>query len=111
MGMTKGYKQTPEHIQKRKRFGSNHHAWLGDRIVDRSGRSRAERKFRDTKPCEVCGEVKSERHHKDGNTRNNDPTNIQFLCRRHHMEADGRMDFVREHMKEVQKIGIIARWN
>lgn len=42
--------------------------------------------------CEIaeCGR-KAERHHKDGNTRNNDRSNIAFLCNKHHKEADGRM--------------------
>ena len=42
-------------------------------------------------PCEVCGSEKSERHHKDDDTLNNDRSNIQFLCRKHHMEVDGRL--------------------
>lgn len=42
-------------------------------------------------PCEVCGSEKSERHHRDDNTLNNNPANIQFLCRKHHMETDGRL--------------------
>jgi hypothetical protein len=28
-GPPKGYKQTAEHIEKRKRFGADHHAWKG----------------------------------------------------------------------------------
>jgi hypothetical protein len=42
--------------------------------------------------CEVegCGGT-AERHHVDGNTGNNDRSNIAFLCNKHHKEADGRM--------------------
>ncbi len=43
-------------------------------------------------PCEVCGSEKSERHHKDSDPMNNSRSNIMFLCRRHHMIEDGRMD-------------------
>ncbi len=42
-------------------------------------------------PCEVCGN-NSEIHHVDGNPFNNDEENIQHLCRKHHMEVDGRLE-------------------
>ena len=42
-------------------------------------------------PCVVCGNPKAERHHWDGNTLNNDPENIVILCRRCHMQTDGRL--------------------
>jgi len=35
--------------------------------------------------------VKAERHHKDDNTHNNAPENIQALCRKCHMLLDGRL--------------------
>lgn len=89
-GPKPGYKQSPEHIAKRIKRGEEHPNWKGDEITERSGRSRALRAFPDG-PCEVCGEP-AERHHKDGNTANNSPSNIAMLCRRHHMTADGRLD-------------------
>ena len=64
--------------------------WKGDNIKPHSGRGRAYRLFSTKQPCSVCG-VKAEIHHKDGNPCNNDPSNIDWLCRKHHMEADGRM--------------------
>lgn len=33
-------------------------------------------------PCEVCGEIKVEAHHKDYNK----PYEVVWLCRKHHME-------------------------
>ena len=97
MGVNRGYKQTPEHIAKRIKRGQEHPRWLGDQITKQSGRSRALRWFPDG-PCEVCGSP-AERHHVDDNTANNDPANIRMLCRRHHMESDGRLaqlaDFAR----------------
>lgn len=71
-------------------IGENNSNWKGDGVSEDSGRNRAQRWFQ-LKPCEICGSEKSERHHRDGNTSNNTLENIQFLCRKHHMEVDGRM--------------------
>ena len=68
----------------------NNTNWKGDAVGAGEGRNRARRWFA-AQPCEVCGSTKSERHHVDGNTKNNAPGNIRFLCRRHHMEVDGRL--------------------
>ena len=41
------------------------------------------------RPCEICGnKVKIEIHHKDGNRNNNNPDNLQSLCKKHHSEAE-----------------------
>ena len=64
--------------------------WMGDKATAHTGRRRAQEWF-PLEPCEVCGSDKSERHHKDDDTLNNDRSNIQFLCRKHHMEIDGRL--------------------
>ena len=64
--------------------------WGGDNIDPNNGRCRALRMY-PPQPCHICGKV-AERHHKDGDTLNNEPSNIEWLCRKHHMEADGRMD-------------------
>ena len=87
-----GYKQSDEHIEARKRYGVDHHAWAGDAISVKGGRKRAQRMYPDAKPCESCGSSKSERHHKSGDTSDNSPENIAFLCRRCHMREDGRLD-------------------
>ena len=64
--------------------------WKGSNVKTiNAGRTRAERWYK-LKPCVRCGE-KAERHHKDGNTLNNKPENINFLCRKCHMKSDGRM--------------------
>lgn len=90
-GVAKGYKQTPEHIEKRKRVGAQHHAWEGDAVSTQGGRSRANRRYPEGKPCDLCSQPSLDRHHKDGNTANNEPENVQFLCRRCHMKEDGRL--------------------
>lgn len=66
---------------------------------DQTGRARAESLYA-IRPCEVCGREPSgrgsvERHHIDSDRLNNGPSNIRFLCRKHHIAAhrvgDGRI--------------------
>lgn len=64
--------------------------WKGDNITKQTGRYRAEKLFK-IKPCEKCGKRKSERHHIDSNPINNHPSNIMFLCRKHHFEIENRI--------------------
>lgn len=71
------------------RHKENNPNWKGDDIVLHNGRLRARRWFGTHRPCEMCGKS-GENHHKDGNPLNNNPENIQSLCRKHHMEIDGR---------------------
>jgi hypothetical protein len=59
-----------------------------------AGRKRARALYQD-RPCEVCG-APAERHHKDGDTLNNEPSNVAFLCRKHHIEAEDRMAYRRK---------------
>lgn len=92
------------------RSGVEHHAWLGDKVSEKTGRGRALRIYREKSPCEVCGSKRSERHHVDGNTSNNATANIRFLCRRHHMAADGRLDAVKSQIRSIQPLGVAARW-
>lgn len=78
--------------------------WKGDNASDFAGRDRAKRLY-PLEPCEICGSKKSERHHVDGDTLNNERANIQFLCRKHHMEIDGRktgVDLGGRHFGEAQ---------
>ena len=95
-GPKKGYKQTEEHIAKRKRFGIEHPNWRGDNACQRTGRSRAERMYPNIGACVACGNPNSERHHLDDNTLNNEPNNIAILCRRCHMKKDGRIEEFRK---------------
>lgn len=41
------------------------------------------------KPCERCGEPKSEAHHTDYRR----PLFVHWLCRKHHMEAEGKKPY------------------
>lgn len=40
-------------------------------------------------PCEVCGESKSEAHHHNGYDKEH-WLDVQWLCRKHHLEAEGK---------------------
>lgn len=70
--------------------GEKHPRWKGNAITEHGGRKRAQAMY-PSRPCEICGvkpdAVRIHRHHKDENTRNNAPDNIQFLCTKHHREA------------------------
>ena len=91
VGPKKGYRQTPEHVAKRIRTGEAHYAWKGDAVGADTGRQRARKRYQAIGPCSHCGATKTERHHIDGNTLNNEPSNIDVTCRRCHMKHDGRM--------------------
>jgi hypothetical protein len=71
--------------------GADNPSWKGNRVKKDSGRERA-RKLYTLGPCEHCGKPATDRHHKDDNPLNNDPGNVEMLCRRCHMLADGRME-------------------
>ena len=83
----RGYTQAPEQVEKRKRAGAASHHWQGDKASPKAGRKRAIKLYREIGPCEECGAVKTERHHKDENPANNHPSNIAILCRKCHMAA------------------------
>lgn len=67
-----------------------HPLWTGDDATDEAGRKRARRIFPNVEPCERCGanpqDTQIYRHHKDENTKNNSPDNIEFLCGSCHMK-------------------------
>ena len=71
--------------------GEGHYAWKGDDAGENTKRRRA-RKLMKIDACQQCGATAVDRHHKDGNTGNNDPSNLIALCRRCHMQIDGRLD-------------------
>lgn len=114
MGTRKGSKLSVEHRisiscgllrTNKERKGPDNPAWKGDSVQEMAGRRRAQRLFPETGPCTRCSAPDSERHHVDGNTLNNDPSNIEFLCRKCHMELDGRLVRFREQgRKNVKKM-------
>ena len=68
--------------------------WKGDQALPDSKRGRARRRYR-LGPCNRCGKPGVDRHHRDDNTGNNEPENVEILCRRCHMEIDGRLAIFR----------------
>ena len=80
-------------VSNRKRswnWGSRNPRWRGDAVKNDAAWDRAQRRYSLGK-CERCEKPAQDRHHIDGNIRNNDTSNIARLCRRHHMEVDGRL--------------------
>jgi hypothetical protein len=65
----------------RARVGPANPMWKGDEVKWGAARSRAHARFPDLLPCQDCGRTDDvHRHHIDGNTRNNEASNIAFLC-------------------------------
>lgn len=75
------------HIREEQRWN-----WKGEAATDSSKRERARTRYPLPSKCDECPSRATDRHHKDGDTGNNHPSNIAFLCRRCHMKADGRLD-------------------
>ena len=68
--------------------GEEHANWKGDKASAKAGRNRCQKMF-PVRQCEICGDDckdcgRLHRHHKDGNTLNNTPENVQVLCARCH---------------------------
>jgi len=89
-GPKEGFKQSAEHVAKRTKRGQEHPAWKGDAVTIKGGRSRAKRKFA-LDVCQKCGAPATDRHHKDGNPRNNAESNIEILCEPCHIRAHGKV--------------------
>ena len=75
--------------------------WKGNNCTLQNGRMRASHWYK-IKECEICGRKAIDRHHRDDNQLNNNPDNIQALCRRCHMQVDGRMT----KFNQLERIGI-----
>jgi len=71
--------------------GEKNRAWKPDTTNPQTGRGRARARYKQKEPCVVCNSPDAERHHRDGNALNNEPSNVPFLCRRCHMIEDGRI--------------------
>lgn len=82
--------------------GEQHYAWKGDAAQEQEGRQRARALYKALGQCRRCDAPAVDRHHNDGNTRNNSPENVIPLCRRCHMQADGRLDQLTAHSKNRQ---------
>lgn len=76
----------------RQQVGEKHPRWVGDNSTRHTGHRRAEKAF-SPGACDVCakpytGGHSVERHHKDGNSLNNGPQNVAFLCPKDHKAAE-----------------------
>ena len=110
MGWKKGRKHTPETLEKMRqsKMGEKNPRWGGSDVAPLVGRKRAGRRFPVLGKCEYeggCEKPARERHHKDGNTSNNDRSNLQFLCAWHHHLIDGRLEALAEQAKNRDRDG------
>jgi hypothetical protein len=70
-----------------------HYEWKGDAALPITKRRRAQRRYRLPNLCQECCDAPAvDRHHLDGDTGNNVPDNLRFVCRRCHQRLDGRLD-------------------
>jgi len=94
---------------KKRMSGIKNHTWLGENITNGSGRSRANRIFKKTKPCWGCNKKnRIERHHVDSNPKNNDRSNILFLCEKCHKSfhlGQGVLTILKDEIVSIEKIG------
>lgn len=75
--------------------------WKGDNISPDGGRQRAIRLY----PCPKG----KQRHHIDGNPKNNEPSNILILTSKEHMIKDGRLENIIKRLKKPKTIEQIER--
>lgn len=73
------------------RRGAGHPSWRGELASTEAGHARARRRY-PLGACVRCGRPATDRHHKDADPLNNEPSNVEVLCRRCHMETDGRLE-------------------
>ena len=98
----KHHKEESKEKVRQAKWGEKNGMWKGENITEETGRQRARFRY-ELCECILCGEEATDRHHRDGNTANNDPLNVQVLCRHCHMVIDGRM-------KNLDRTGCIP-WN
>ncbi len=105
MFSTSGLKKLSE-IHK----GEKNPQWLGEAASAQAGRFRARKLSTLPEDCEICGsEVRLSRHHCDGDTHNNDATNIMFLCDAcHHQWHTGQavMSVFTDTIVKIERVGI-----
>lgn len=82
--------------------GSASPAWKGDVARAETKRARAQRIY-PLGICQNCGKPATERHHIDRDTGNNQSSNILILCRRCHMQMDGRLTEFLSHRIDNSK--------
>lgn len=83
----KAYKRCPSCARK----GDHNPKWNKFTSESRdAGRKRAGHRF-PLGLCERCGQPAIDRHHKNNDRLDNSPENIAILCRRCHMQIDGRL--------------------
>jgi thymidylate synthase ThyX len=84
--------------------GSNHHAYKGENITNNAGHWRG-RKAIEKRSCSICdGQEKLEVHHKDGDPKNNDPSNLVVVCQKHHQMYHGKHVLLAAHPVKIAKI-------
>lgn len=91
-------------IKKRGEAGAAHPSWKGNKVKPDTGRVRCKRLYPELGNCENClNKPAIERHHKNGNTTDNERSNVLFVCRQCHMKLDGRWEKFRAWQKILRE--------
>ena len=86
--------------------GPDNPRWKGDAVGSRAAHERAQRLY-PLGQCERCGKQADERHHVDGNPKNNTRDNIMVVCRSCHRQIDRRN--TGSHYKEPRPCFVCGR--
>lgn len=85
--------QTPERKAKKAEYQRTHRAKYPNKYRARRYVANAIKYGKLIKqPCEVCGAEKVEAHHTDYRS----PLKVNWLCRKHHMEAEGKITYLKD---------------
>lgn len=104
---SKSQKGIPKKIK-----GEDHWEWKGNSASRNAGHYRARKAISKTE-CDYCPDTitssKLDIHHKDNNSLNNDPSNLEVVCRKHHSMLHGKEALLIAHPVEIESITYIGK--
>lgn len=88
---------------KARKYCSKQCSYIRKAISHRSTFHRLAREFRESS-CATCGSTENlDVHHKDGNYKNNDPSNLETLCHSCHMKLHWRRGDLKPQLQNLMR--------